>query len=167
MSNNSILPLKRRSNKLAVRREDENPVVTIQNEINRLFDSFFDDSFGLDLFDRTSLGEFTPRVDLSETEKEYKVVAELPGMDEKDIELTLDGDTLIISGEKKAETEDKGKNYHRIERSFGSFYRAIPLPTPVEEDKVSADFKKGVLTVTLPKPASAIKPTKKIEIKAS
>jgi HSP20 family protein len=165
--NSNILPLKRRNDKLAVRREYYDPMVAFQNEMNRMFDRFFEDPFGLEVFERSPLGEFSPRIDVSETEKEYKVVAELPGMDEKDIQLTLEDDALIISGEKKAESEEKGKNFHRIERSFGSFTRAIPLPTAVEADKVDAEFKKGVLTVTLPKPPSAVKASKKIDIKAN
>ena len=164
---NKILPLKRRNDKLAVRREYDNPVVAIQNEMNRVFVRFFDDPFSFDLFERSPLIEFSPRVDVSETEKEFKVVAELPGMDERDIQLTLQQDALVISGEKKAESEEKGKNFHRLERTFGSFTRVISLPSVVEREKVNAEFKKGVLTVTLPKPESSIKASKKIEIRAS
>ena len=163
----NLLPLKRRSDKLAVRRDYDNPVLAIQDEMNRMFDRFFTDPFDLAPYDREWMAEFNPKVDVSETEKEVKVVAELPGMDEKDIQLSLEHDTLVISGEKKSESEDKGKNFHRVERSFGSFSRVIALPSEVEADKVEAEFKKGVLTVTLPKPASAIKTSKKIQIKAS
>jgi len=166
--NNSILPLKRRSNKVAVRRDEyENPVLALQNEMNRVFDHFFTDPFGLAPFEDLYLREFSPRIDVSETDTEIKVVAELPGLDEKDIQLTLEQDSLIISGEKKAENEEKGKNYQRIERSFGSFTRQVPLPGEVEADKVAAEFKKGILTVTLPKPASAVKQSRKIDIKAN
>lgn len=165
--NNNLLPLKRRNDKIAARREYENPVLVIQDEMNRMFDRFFTDPFDLAPFEHSTLSEFSPRVDVSETEKEVKVVAELPGLDEKDIQLELQQDALVISGEKKSESEDKGKNYHRVERSFGSFTRMVPLPTAVEADKVEAEFKKGVLTVTLPKPASAIKTSHKINIKAN
>jgi len=140
--------------------------MAIQNEMNRLFDHFFSDP--LDIIPMSSrLPEFSPRVDVSETEKEIKVVAELPGMDEKDIQVTLERDALILSGEKKNEIEEKGKSFHRIERSFGSFQRVIPLETEVEADKVEAEFKKGVLTIVLPRPASAAKQTQKINIKTS
>lgn len=165
--NRTILPLKRRNDKLAVRREYDNPVMAIQNEMNRMFENFFEDPFGLDVFERSPLSDFSPRIDVSESDTQYTVVAELPGMDEKDIQLTLEQDALVISGEKKAESEEKGKNFHRIERSFGSFSRVVPLPAAVDAEKVNAEFKKGVLTITLPKPASAIKPTRKIEIKGS
>jgi HSP20 family protein len=164
--NNSLLPLKRRTDKIAARREYENPVLAIQDEMNRMFDRFFTDPFDLAPFEQGTLREFSPRIDVSETEKEVRVVAELPGLDEKDIQLELEQDALLISGEKKSESEDKGKNYHRVERSFGSFTRIVPLPAAVEADKVNAEFKKGVLTVTLPKPVSAIKTSHKIAIKA-
>jgi HSP20 family protein len=165
--NNNILPLKRRSDKLAVRRDYDSPVLAIQDEMNRMFDRFFTDPFDLALSDRDLMTDFNPKVDVSETEKEVRVVAELPGMDEKDIQLSLEHEALVISGEKKSESEEKGKNFHRVERSFGSFSRVIALPSEVEADKVEAEFKKGVLTVTLPKPASAIKQSKKIQIKAN
>ncbi|MFZ5998454.1 MAG: Hsp20/alpha crystallin family protein [Nitrospirota bacterium] len=147
-----------------VKRNGDDPFTMLQREMNDLFDNFFR-SFDFAPFG-SRMGEFTPRVDVSETDKEIKVSAELPGMDEKDIEVTLNKDSLTIKGEKKEEKEDKGKNYYRIERSYGSFSRTIPLPLEVETDRAEATFKKGVLTVTLPKTAKAIKETKKIAIKA-
>jgi HSP20 family protein len=86
-------------------------------------------------------------------------------MDEKDIQIRLEKDTLVLSGEKKSETEEKEKTYHRVERSFGSFERVIPFDTQLDEDKVSAVFKNGVLTITLPKAGDAIRKTRTIEIK--
>jgi HSP20 family protein len=165
--NKSILPIKRRSNEFAERRDYASPVLAIQDEMNRMFDRFFDDPFDLMPFESPRLAEFSPRIDVSETDKEIVVKAELPGMDEKDINLSLEQDSLVISGEKKTENEEKGKNFHRVERSFGSFSRVIPLPMEVEVDKVEAEFKKGLLTITLPKPASAVKTSKKITIKAN
>lgn len=109
--------------------------------------------------------DLTPRVDVAETEKEITVTAELPGLEEKDIEVTLEGDTLSLKGEKKAETEEKGKNFHRMERSYGTFQRMIPLPVDVDPAKVQAAFKKGILTVTLAKIPAAQTRTKKIEVK--
>jgi HSP20 family protein len=103
---------------------------------------------------------------VSETDKEIKVSAELPGMDEKDIDVSLTRDSLTIKGEKKQETEDKGEDYYRMERSYGSFTRSIPLPIEVDTDKVQATFKKGVLEITLPKTARAIQETRKIPVKA-
>ena len=163
--NKDLLPLKRRSDKIAARRDYENPVLAIQDEMNRMFDHFFTDPFDLGHFEAITVPEFSPRIDVSETEKEIKVLAELPGLDEKDIQLSLEQDALVISGEKKAENEEKGKNYHRVERSFGSFSRMIPLPGEIEADKIEAEFKKGVLTITMPKPASSVKQSHKITIK--
>lgn len=165
MINNNLLS-KRRSDKEIVRREVQDPVLAIQNEMNRMFDRFFMDPFDMALMERPRMMEFSPRIDVSETDKEIKVSAELPGMDEKDIELRLERDALVISGEKKSESEEKGKNFHRVERSYGSFERVIPLTGEIEAEKVQAEFKKGVLMVTLPKPESALKQTRKINIKA-
>jgi HSP20 family protein len=113
--------------------------------------------------------EFWPRVDVSETDKEMRVTAELPGVDQKDVEVTLSGDQLTIKGEKKAETEEKkeekGRAFHRVERSYGSFQRSMRIPYEVDPEKVEAAFKDGILTLTLPKPPEVQKKTKKIEIK--
>lgn len=165
--NNSFLPLKRRGDKLAVQRENESPMMAIQNEMNRLFDNFFADPFELTpLAIRKLPAEFTPRVNVSESATAMQVTAELPGMDEKDIQISLEQDCLVLSGEKKSETEETGKNFHRYERSSGSFQRVIPLVSEIQEDKVEASFKNGVLTITLPKVASAAKAAKKITVKA-
>jgi HSP20 family protein len=166
--NNSILPLKRRGDKMNVRRENESPVMAIQEEMNRMFDQFFSDSFGLSpLLTARTTAEFLPRIDISETDTAMKVTAELPGMDEKDIQINLERDALILTGEKKAESEEKSKSFHRVERSYGSFQRVIPLVSDVEENKIEAVFKNGVLTITLPKPAASVKAARKIAIKTS
>lgn len=115
------------------------------------------------VFEQRTKGEIVPRLDMSETEQEIKVTAELPGMDEKDVTVTLEGDLLTLRGNKKAETEEKGKNFHRLERTYGSFQRVITLPAEVDATKVTAGFKKGVLTVTLAKSPAA--QTRKIEVK--
>jgi len=93
------------------------------------------------------------------------VVAELPGMDEKDINLSIEDNALVLSGEKKSDVEEKGKTFHRVERTYGSFQRVIPLNVEVDEDKATASFKNGVLAITLPKAAEAVKQSKKITIK--
>lgn len=165
MAITDLAPWRWGDKKVPVRREAEgDPVYALQKRMERLFDDFFN-GFGLAPFGE-SMGAFSPRIDLSETEKELKVSAELPGLDENDIEVSLAQNTLTISGEKKEEKEDKGQNYYRMERSYGSFQRTIPLPCEVESDKVEAAFNKGVLTVTLPKTAEAQKRTKRISIKA-
>lgn len=155
-----------RANRLALRREGETPMLAIQNEMNRMFDQFFTDDFPFStrLVARPAM-DFLPKLDISETETEYKVTAELPGMQEKDIQIRLEKDNLVLSGEKKSETEEKEKTYHRVERSYGSFERVIPFDTQLDEDKVSAVFKNGVLTITLPKAGDAIRKSRQIEIK--
>jgi HSP20 family protein len=103
-------------------------------------------------------------VDVSENDKEIHISAELPGLDEKDIDLTLSGNNLIIRGEKRAEKEEKGEQFYRKETSYGVFHRSIPLPTEVEEDKIEATYRKGVLKIVLPKSPEARKARKKISI---
>jgi HSP20 family protein len=105
-----------------------------------------------------------PAVDVSETGDKITVKAEIPGMEAKDIEISMVGDTLTIKGEKKAEKEEKDENYHMVERSYGSFNRAMKIPAMVDAEKVEATYKNGVLTVVLPK-KEEVKP-KAIEIKA-
>lgn len=151
---------------LAERRDMESPMQSFQNEINRMFDDFFKDPFApLTLREPAFAGEFSPRVDMVESDKDFKVTAELPGMDVKDIQISLEQDSLVLSGEKKSEYEEKQKGYHRLERRFGSFQRVIPLTTEVDESKVDAQFKNGVLTITLPKTPAAVKTARKIEVK--
>jgi len=104
---------------------------------------------------------------MSEDEKSYKISAELPGIDAKDIDVSVSGDMLVLKGEKRQEKEEKDKNYHFSERAYGSFHRAFELPASVDRNKVAADFSKGVLTITLPKTAEAQRPLKKIEVKSS
>ncbi len=147
-----------------VKREEYNPFSLLRQEMNSVFDNFLR-GFELEPF-VGRFGAFSPSVDVKETDREIKVSAELPGMNDKDIDVSLTKDSLTIKGEKKEEKEDKGKNYYRMERSFGSFTRTVPLPAEVDAEKAKADFVKGVLTVTLPKTPKAIKDTKKIPIKA-
>ena len=108
-----------------------------------------------------------PSVDVKESEKEFTIRAELPGVDEKDIDVTVTADSVTIKGEKKEEKEDKGKNYYYMERSYGSFNRVIPLATETEAGKAEASFKNGVLNITIPKSASAKAKGTKVPIKAS
>ena len=128
-----------------------------------LFDMM--ESFFNEPFERMPFAELSyPRVNVSEDEKEVTVTAELPGMSSKDMDISIRQNNLILQGEKSFEDEEKDKNYHRIECSYGSFYRTVPLPAEVDADKVKAKFKDGVLTVTMPKTESAQK--KKIEIES-
>ena len=127
-----------------------------------LFDWFFEDLSLPDFW--TAEREWVPAFDVSETEKEVIVKAELPGMDVKDIDIALTDGLLTIKGERKLEKEDKKENYHRIERQFGSFSRSLNLGTKVRSEGIEAAYKDGILTVTLPK-VEASKP-RRIEVKS-
>jgi len=111
-------------------------------------------------------GGFSPKMDLEETEKEYRITAELPGMEEKDVEVLLSGNSITIKGEKKEEKEERDKSYYHMERSYGSFQRTVPLPEGIDLNKVDADFKNGVLTVKLPRTVEAKPKSKKVPIKS-
>jgi HSP20 family protein len=146
-------------------------------EMDRLFDRFAG-GFGFPwlrrMFDiepwqpwQAVSGLAAPAVEISEDEKTYKITAELPGLDAKDIDVSMSDHRLVLKGEKRAEKEEKNKNYHLSERCYGAFQRSFPLPDGIDREKVAADFAKGVLTVTLPKTVEAQKQTRKIEVKAS
>jgi HSP20 family protein len=129
----------------------------MRSEMDRLWDAFFEGR------PRVREGEWVPSLDVSETKNELVVKAELPGMDPKDIDISLSDGHLTIKGEKRQEKEEKEENYHFIERSYGSFTRSIQLPREVKHDKISASYKNGILKVVLPKSEEA--KTKEIKIK--
>jgi len=148
-------------------REEGDPFMTLHREMNRLFDDVFRG------FDVTPFGAFGgmgrmagwPTVEVSETDQEVQVSAELPGLDEKDVEVLMSDGVLTIRGEKKSEVEDKERAFS--ERTYGRFERRIPLAWEVEEDKINAAFKNGVLTVSLPKSAKAASQVKRIAINSA
>lgn len=150
------------------------PWRNMHDEIDRLMSGFFGPSFGRfpsRLFEFEPLprqaaaaSALTPRVDVTETDQAIELAAELPGMEEKDVELLVQDGVLTIRGEKKLEKEEKKKNYHVVERQYGSFQRSYELPDIVDQDKIAAKFDKGVLQVTLPKSAKAKEATRKIQI---
>ncbi|KRT73098.1 MAG: heat shock protein Hsp20, HSP20 family protein [Candidatus Rokubacteria bacterium CSP1-6] len=125
---------------------------TLQKEIDRLFERFWEPRW--DEFPALA-GEWTPSLDLSETKDALVVKAEIPGIDPKEIEVSLQDQVLTIKGEKRQEKEEKDEHYFRMERSYGGFVRSIRLPVPVDGSKVSATFKNGLLTVKLPKTPAA------------
>jgi len=153
------------------------PFDTLRREMDRLFEDFDRDfwptpfrrsSFALDPLWRQDFASATkPAVDIVEKEKAYEITAELPGLDEKDIEVKLSDGSVTIKGAKKEEREEKSKNYHLHERHFGSFERHFSVPAGVDAEKIEAKFNQGILTVTLPKKPEAQKPEKKIEIKGA
>ena len=149
------------------------PLQQFHQEIDRLLDNAFRGfgltSFGFDqaLSPRLTEGMLKPTLDLGASDKEYTITMEIPGVDEKDVRLEIVNDTLTISGEKKQEKEEKEKDYYRMERSYGTFQRVLSLPEDADQDGVKATFKKGVLTVTMPRKALPEQDVKKIEVKTS
>lgn len=131
---------------------------TLQREVNRVFDQMFGARAP------ATLGAFAPSLEMKETEAGLTITAELPGMEEKDVELTLEGDVLTLSGEKREETSSEKEGVHISERSYGSFRRAVRLPWAAEPGKAGATFERGVLTVTLPRPPEAKAASKRIPI---
>jgi HSP20 family protein len=150
------------------------PFETLRNQVDRLFDEIGGD-FWRQPFRPLAASEWSwpkklvaaPAVDVAETDKSYEITAEMPGMDEKNIEVNVASGGITIKGEKKEETEEKKKDYYVSERRYGAFERYFALPEGVDANKIEATFKNGVLKVTLPKTAEAQKPAKKIEVKAA
>lgn len=168
MAITDLVPWRRRRGDIRARRENDDTIGSFYRDMNNLMDHFFH-GFDLEPFGAGDMvtSDFMPRVDVKEDDKEITVTAELPGMDEKDIDITLSNNSLTVKGEKQEETEDKGKDYYRSECRYGSFHRVIPLSVEVDENKAEADFKKGILKIKLPKTVEAQKSCKKIEINAS
>jgi len=149
-------------------RDADHPFYSLQHQMNSLFDDFFS---GYDIAPRSMatgvLGAFSPSIDVKESEKDFIIRAELPGVDDKDVEVTVTNDAVTIKGEKKEEKEDKSKNYYHMERSYGFFNRVIPLEMETDANKAEASFKNGVLNITIPKRPSAKTKGTKVPIKAS
>jgi len=147
------------------RREQRNPVSSLQGEVNRLFEDFFGRPLGLARLWGDGRDEFLPPVDIRETEDKVIVEAELPGMDPKDFDIKVEGDSLVIRGERKSEKEERTKGYHRVERSFGRFERQLELPYGTDPEKVDATYKDGVLKIELAKKEEAKKKTIQVKVK--
>ena len=156
----SLIPV---ASERGLARSSSNPFATLQQEIDRLFDGFSRGFAGFPNFPTTR--ELMPNMDVSETDKEIEITTELPGLEEKDVQLNMANNVLTIRGEKRNEREESKKDYHVIERSYGSFVRSVQLPDGVSADSVKAVMSKGVLKVTVPKPAPA--QSRKIDIKSA
>jgi len=179
----NIIPKKEKAGQLPIHVEKypvlrpENigqPFLDLQRATNRLFDDFFR-TFGFsgghwgeplsltpDVF-----GSQWPRVDISETDDSIRITAELPGVNKDDLEISVSEGRVTIRGEKKEQKENKGKDYYRLERSYGAYQRSFSLPCEIDEDKVDASFEHGVLDIKLPKTEAARKRVKKIPVKSS
>jgi HSP20 family protein len=153
------------------------PFEGLRREMDRLFDSldggFWRSAFPRSLYGMVPFGRgepmltAVPAVDVTETDKAYEIMAEMPGMDEKNVEVSFANGILTIKGEKKEDKEETKKDYYLKERTFGSYQRAFQVPDMVDADKIEATFLKGVLTIRLPKSMDVQKATKKIEVKAA
>ncbi len=163
----TLIPWREKSQVPAQRDDFLDPFVSFRREVDRMFDEFFNGFGGRGLRPMTTGWQgVTPTIDVAENEKEVVVTAELPGLDEKDFEVTLTGDVLTVKGEKKAEHEQKDGNAYYAERRYGAFARSVRLPFEVKDEQVDAKYDKGVLTVRVPKPAEVQKAVRRIEIKA-
>ncbi len=157
----SIIPFGR---SVSLKRGEADPFMSLRREMDRLFDGFTRDWSLPSVFEAS--GFLTPKVNVAETEKGLEMTAELPGINQKDIELDISEGVLTLKAEHKAEKEEKDekKHYHLIERSHGTFLRQFALPFEADEDKVEANFEKGVLRVFVPRSAKAEKKTRKIAV---
>jgi len=173
MALNYLIPRNKRHS-ISKRDEFSHPLLSFQQELNKMFEEFFnsEDSFGdLSMFPmgvgEKSWDPLTPRVDLSETEKDVIVSMELPGICEEDIDVSIKDNALTVSGEKKQErdSEEKDKGWYRLERHFGSFSRTVPLPTRVKDSEAEATFKNGVLTISIPKEDSETSTAHRISVR--
>lgn len=153
------------------------PLGMLRDDIDRAFDRMFRDwprvggLMGRDFFNGgedvwTKSSAIAPRVDVSEDDSSYEITAEMPGVDEKDVDVTVKEDRLTLRGEKKTQKEEKKKDYHMSERSYGSFERTFRLPKDIDADKIKAEFSNGVLNVVLPKTPEAKAKERKVAIKA-
>lgn len=148
---------------------------TLHKEMDRLFEDFWKGSGRHSMMSPPwqstmtpwAHSEVMPHIDETEDEKSFHIQVELPGMDKDDVDITLSNGVLTIRGEKKREDEEKGKDFYRKERSFGAFRRSLPIPAEVDESKIDASFKKGVLNIELPKTEEARKNITHIDIKAA
>jgi HSP20 family protein len=145
--------------RLWIRSQELDPLRVMRREMENAFRAFDQKPTSPDI------GAGAPAINVAETNDAFEVTAELPGVDEKDINVSLDDNQLVISGEKKVESTKEEKNWHVEERSYGSFYRSMLLPFEPEDGAVEAHFDKGVLHLTIKKPAKAVKTTKTISVK--
>jgi HSP20 family protein len=162
----SLVPWRERSETPAPREDFFDPFVSFRREVDRMFDSFFD-GFGTRTLGPAGWQGLNPATDVRETDDELVITAEVPGVDEKDVEVTLTDDVLTIKGEKKAEHEQKNGDASYMERRYGAFSRSLRLPFAIKDGDIDAKYDKGVLSIRIPKPAEAQRNVRRIEVKTS
>ncbi len=148
-------------------RNEREPFRMLQSQIDRLFSDFTSDFPMVERWSGNGGERLVVQVDVAETDKAIEVTADLPGVNEKDIDVSLAGDMLIIKAEKKSDKEEKAKDYHLVERSYGTFERSMMLPFKADAAKIDAKFEKGVLKLTVQKPVEAQVKPQKIEVRAA
>jgi HSP20 family protein len=167
----STVPVKAGSSQLPQRRSITgrfgDPLFAFHRDMDNLFNEFRRSFWPLESYEpwSTTAMEFSPKLDIDDDDKEMTVTAEIPGLDKKDLDLSITQDSLTIRGEKKREHEEKKEGRYLCERYYGTFSRSIPLPEGIDLDKVDASFKNGVLTVKLAKTAESVKARKQIAVK--
>lgn len=170
--NRNLIPWNWGKKNLPVRKgngssSEQTPHFSLQQDMNRVFENFFR-TFEMCMmtpFSDLSGGMFQPRVEVKDSSNDIRVSVELPGIDEKDLDVSISHNCLTIKGEKREEKEDNTSGYYRMERSYGSFYRSILFPCEIDKNNAAATFKRGVLTVSLPKTANSQQHIKKITVK--
>jgi HSP20 family protein len=162
----ALVPWRSKSESPATGNDLFAPLAAFRREVDRVFDSFVN-GFGPWAYNGASLQQLIPALDITESDNEFVVSAEVPGVSEKDVDVTVVGDILTIKGEKKAEHEERNDDYGYTERRYGAFMRSIRLPFEVKDEQIDAKYDKGVLTIRVPKPAEAQKPVRHIEVKAA
>ena len=160
MGLDDLVPFRHRRRQ-AARSDALSPFERMHEEMDRIFNEFMPNASEAGGFNAGTLAS----IDLSETDDALELKADLPGMEEKDLNVTLRNGAVTISGERKYESEETKKNFYRAERAYGSFSRSVPLPCEVDEERVEAHFKNGVLTVRLPKSATEKENQRRIDIK--
>jgi HSP20 family protein len=170
--NGNLIPWNWGKKNLPIRKENDSPgehtsYLSLQQDMNRAFENFFRtfDTGMMLPFSDLSEGIFQPRVEVKESANDVRVSVELPGIDDKDLDVSITDKYLTIKGEKREEKESNTSGYYRMERTYGSFHRSIPFPCEIDKDKAKARFKCGVLTVTLPKTVNSQQQIKKISVK--
>lgn len=168
MNLGSLIPWRDKSELPAERGDYYDPFAAFRREVDRMFDDFFGGAFASrGLRPWSGWQAVSPTMDVIDSDKELVVTAELPGLDERDFEVTLAGDVLTIRGEKKVDNNDRNGGSYYVERRFGSFSRSIRLPFDVGEEKLEAKYDKGVLTIRIPKPTEVQQQVRRIEVKGA
>ncbi len=165
----NLIPWKKKKHEVEVLAPDDDPTFALtrgmSDMVHQLFRQF-DERLPHPLFRAHAGTGVMPSVDVAESDNEVVVTADLPGLDEKELNVSLDEHFLTLRGERKEEREKKGKNYHQVERSYGAFHRSIALPEGIDRDHVEATFKKGVLQVKIAKKPGTSHPVRRIPVKA-